>query len=552
VQTARLANGVRELTGVAPTVAGGEVHTLRTRNTAQALPSQRACEFALEHFRSLGLDARILGWRDASYSNRNVEAIWPGTTRSNEFIVVCAHLDNMPNGDVAPGADDNGSGSVAVLTAAELLRACQFERSLRFVLFTGEEQGLRGSAVYAAALAGAGVNVGGTVNLDMIAWDAKAGPTNRLYIRTVSHPLYSNDLAIAATFSNVVSAYGLGGALAPVISPTGMGQSDHVSFWNNGYPAMLAIEDYPADYSAYYHKTNDTLASLNLAYFTAFVRAAVGTAAHLAGPVGRAGFDGLRIDNSAWSDGAPARTLVVRHEPGAAEGGPDGRDVTGTNGAFAPAARELGLRTQPYGAALSTDARPVESETLFRASLTAAATNATPFGAADQLRFRFLCPPDSHRVYTARIRVDGRFTTDAGDFVCVTNLRALDAGGGFVALPALTNLTNGAVYGTCDVGGRWLAAAASNVMVALGSATGGVWTVTAPVQVGTRVADTVEASTNLLDAHGWVAVGAFTNTPLPSGTEFDDGWQALVYPCATPSSNAASVYMRLLRRWLEI
>ena len=58
--------------------------------------------------------------------------------------------------------------------------------------------------------------------------------------------------------------------------------SDNASFWNRGYAAILAIED-DDDLTPYYHTTSDTLATLNMPYFTTFARASLGTLLHLCG-----------------------------------------------------------------------------------------------------------------------------------------------------------------------------------------------------------------------------------------------------------------------------
>jgi hypothetical protein len=58
--------------------------------------------------------------------------------------------------------------------------------------------------------------------------------------------------------------------------------SDHAPFWDNGYPALLAIE---TDFSPYYHTTSDTLDKLNLGFFTNVTRASLGLLAELAQPL---------------------------------------------------------------------------------------------------------------------------------------------------------------------------------------------------------------------------------------------------------------------------
>jgi hypothetical protein len=82
-----------------------------------------------------------------------------------------------------------------------------------------------------------------------------------------------------------VNAYGLASALDPQIKAGGYDESDHSSFWDRGFAAIFAIEDDWNDFNPYYHTANDQLSHLNLSYFSAFVKASVGTAAHLAGPL---------------------------------------------------------------------------------------------------------------------------------------------------------------------------------------------------------------------------------------------------------------------------
>src|SRR5262249_52330153 len=70
-----------------------------------------------------------------------------GSEKPDEFVVVGAHLDSW---DLAQGTTDNGTGSCVVLEAARILATSGFrpKRTIRFVLFTGEEQGLHGSRKY--------------------------------------------------------------------------------------------------------------------------------------------------------------------------------------------------------------------------------------------------------------------------------------------------------------------------------------------------------------------------------------------------------------------
>ena len=168
------------------------------------------------------------------------------------------------------------------MVAADILSQYELERTVRFIFFTGEEQGLYGSKEYADLVYDAGENIVAVYNMDMIAWDVLDGPTLRLHTRTTSSSGYPGDRAIADLFVDVVNTYDLSSSLTPIIDPDGVTASDHSPFWSKGYSAILAIEDDQDDFCAYYHTANDTLSTLNMTYFTNYTKASVGTAAYLA------------------------------------------------------------------------------------------------------------------------------------------------------------------------------------------------------------------------------------------------------------------------------
>lgn len=274
-----------QLSGEVAAIIGGVPYTITTRNTNSGMPIQQATQFVYEHLQQQGLAVSYHNWSGCGLSNRNIVGVLTGTLQPSEIVLVTAHLDDMPSSGRAPGADDNASGSVGVMLAADIMSHYHFARTVRFVLFTGEEQGMCGSAAYANTVAAAGDNIVAVYDIDMIAWDNVGSPTLRLHTRTTSNPGYAGDLAIAGVFTNVVSAYGLSGNLVPIIDPDGLAFSDNSSFWNKGYPAILAMEDDVDDFNAYYHTINDNLTHINLTYFTNFVKASIGTAAHLAQPI---------------------------------------------------------------------------------------------------------------------------------------------------------------------------------------------------------------------------------------------------------------------------
>ncbi len=549
VRTTNLYNWVNQLSGGAGSVIGGDFYTILTRNTTRQVPTHKAAQYMFQHLQALGLTTSYQHWNSGGYSNCNVIGEMPGGALSNEIVIVCAHLDDMPNAARAPGADDNASGSVGVLVAADILRKFRFQRTLRFVLFTGEEQDLYGSDAYAALCDARGDNVLAVLNLDMIAWDSDASPTLRLHTRSGN----AGDRAIAATFTNVVGVYSLRSRLTPIITADNETASDHSSFWNYGYYAVLAIEDDYDDFHTYYHTTNDTLPRMNMTYFTWYTKAVVGTAAHLANPVEPVSFDLIQVDNGDWvsGSGVGVGTLYVKHEEGATETGADAHDRSSTNAPFNPNYHWLGLFTTPYGERLGTDARPTNSDTIFYGTMMAVKTNAGSFSCAtNRLRFTYLASPDSNRIYTVRVRVQTNYTRNGVGVFCVTNLRDLVAGSGFLSLPGLTNLTNGAVYGTCEISSRPIARDPTNYVFSLASVQGTNIGLSAPAQTGSRLVDVVELNTNLAEGGGtWLFLGAFTNYVTPDSNNFEAGWQPLDRAARLSFTNAPDVYFRFQRQW---
>jgi hypothetical protein len=278
VQSSTLSAYVSGLSGEAAVTIGGAPFTLDTRSTTSATYIEKATQYAYEHFQSMGLAVSYHTWQYNSGQRRNVVAEQPGSDATCLYLLT-AHLDDTsqkPNTN-APGADDNASGTAGVLAAADILSHYDFICTLRYVLFTGEEQDLLGSWEYAQEAAQRGDPILGVLNLDMIAYNTPASPaTIEMDIR--SGPQGDPDRALTTLVSNVIQAYQLN--LTALVYASDDDGSDHYSFWEAGYPAVEVIEDWD-DHSPYYHTTSDTLSTLNLPYFTAYVKAMLGTMAHL-------------------------------------------------------------------------------------------------------------------------------------------------------------------------------------------------------------------------------------------------------------------------------
>ena len=303
VSQSALYTSVGNLSGEWPVLINNSPYTLLTRYTYTTTPITKATRLAYENFQAMGLTS----WYDYYYIGsgqyRNVLAQQTGLTQPERVFMLTAHLDSYsPSGySLAPGADDNASGSAALLAIANILRQYQFGCTLRYALFTGEEQGLYGSKAYAQDPDPG--NIQSVLNLDMLGYNTlNTAPTIELHTRFAN----SNDLAIANLFKDAVSAYQI--ALTPLILQDGLSFSDNYLFWAQGYPAILAIEDW-SDHTPYYHTTSDQLKSLNMPYYTQFTKAALATFAHMGCLLGQ--LSGT-VQNAA--NGAPiaGATVVTR------------------------------------------------------------------------------------------------------------------------------------------------------------------------------------------------------------------------------------------------
>lgn len=207
----------------------------------------------------------------------NVIAEKTGVSIPEEVVIICGHFDSisLQPQTLAPGADDNGTGTAATLNAARILADTHFQRTLRFICFSGEEQGLRGSQAYAQNAAAADAQIVGVINLDMIGYVDQAPEDLEVIGNTASEELVDLFIDCANTYTSLPTHKVINGNITA---------SDHAPFWNQGYHALLGIEDNPINYP-YYHTIDDTVDKVTPEFMTEVTRAATATIAHLAEPM---------------------------------------------------------------------------------------------------------------------------------------------------------------------------------------------------------------------------------------------------------------------------
>jgi subtilisin-like proprotein convertase family protein len=251
----------RELSGDTSTIIGGVSYTILSRHY-NSVHNPKAAQFIYEQFLSFGLSARYMNYRT---NGTNVIAVKTGIKYPNRQYIICAHYDDMPSGSLAPGADDNASGSCAVIEAARLLSPYTFDYTLVFVTFDEEELGLIGSKAYADSAWARGDSILGVINLDMIAYDS-----NNDYVLDIR--TNSNSMDFSNYVKTVFNVYE--DTLQPSVIVDLTQNSDHASFWNRNYRALCGIES-AQDFNAYYHTVNDNFSHVNVPYFSNITKAAI-------------------------------------------------------------------------------------------------------------------------------------------------------------------------------------------------------------------------------------------------------------------------------------
>jgi hypothetical protein len=230
----------RALCAFGPRVTGSEACT-------------RAEEWAAARFRESGLDARFEAWEwpgrpSGSTPPRNVVAELPGGDRPGEIVLLAAHLDTVPE---SPGANDDAVNAALVLGAARATRAAgPVRRSVRFVLFTGEEEKLLGSRAYVRAHEG---ELGAHVLA--IVFDLGSGRTQGFYLngrKRELRALFRRALSGREAWSNLFGLY------------TIWEGADSFPFVEAGVPTLTALQDLEP-YRAVHHSVRDTVEAVDFA-----------------------------------------------------------------------------------------------------------------------------------------------------------------------------------------------------------------------------------------------------------------------------------------------
>lgn len=255
------------------------------RNSYNYTALERAYKYIIETMRSSSFHIKDLEYRHEQLTFHNIVAEKIGNKYPEEIIIIGAHYDTVYN---SPGADDNASGIAALLEFIRLYDAYKNQRTMRFVAFTLEEPPFystskMGSHVYAQICKELQENIITMVSLEMLAYF-----TNKNKSQQYPHPdmvaLYPDrgnfigivgdekSKLIVEKITQTVKNY----SNIPVESLVahravpGVSLSDHASFWNFGYKAIM-VTDTAFYRNPHYHRSDDTIDTLNFKYFSKLV-----------------------------------------------------------------------------------------------------------------------------------------------------------------------------------------------------------------------------------------------------------------------------------------
>jgi hypothetical protein len=212
---------------------------------------------------------RNLGLSDSE----NIWAFIEGTDKKDEIVVISAHYDHvgMKNGEVYNGADDDGSGTVAIMEVAKAFQKAKADgkgprRSILILHVTGEEHGLFGSRYYSENPLFPLANTVANINIDMIGRHDKEHDNNLNYIYVIGADRLSSELhqiveKVNADYVGITLDYKYDDRNDPQRLYY---RSDHYNFAKNGIPSVFLFSGLHEDY----HKPGDDVEKIEFDMLT--------------------------------------------------------------------------------------------------------------------------------------------------------------------------------------------------------------------------------------------------------------------------------------------
>ena len=209
-------------------------------------------------------------------TTKNLILTKTGTKYPNIFVIVCGHYDTI----AGPGVNDNGSGTSVILEMARILKDVPTEYSIKFINFTGEEQGLRGSQNYVNTVVNATnpkMNIKVVFNIDQVG--GVAGEVNNTITceRDINNTPSTNNAASNTVTQELMNCVGLYSPLQTNLSYAY--GSDYMPFQSNG---EVITGFYEFNESTRPHSASDTYVNMDPVFVFNVTKAALGAVQHFA------------------------------------------------------------------------------------------------------------------------------------------------------------------------------------------------------------------------------------------------------------------------------
>jgi aminopeptidase YwaD len=206
-------------------------------------------------------------------------------------LIVAAHYDTVPG---SPGADDNTSALAVLLDVAHRIKQTSLSRPVHFIAFCLEEEDLLGSRAYVTHLTETRKPVHGAIILECVGYAREEEGSQRIPPGVpIAVPTTGNFLAVIGNQASsdltdsVSHAMSRHMPIVPLVVP-GNGEllpdtrrSDHTSFWEQGFPAVM-LTDTANFRNPNYHRSTDTIATLNLDFLVSVADAVTAAVIELA------------------------------------------------------------------------------------------------------------------------------------------------------------------------------------------------------------------------------------------------------------------------------
>jgi len=257
-----------------------------------------------QSFTNYGLNTTIQEVDFNGYLGQNIIGSLEGKTEKEKVLIIDGHYDTTSD---SPGADDNATAVAGVLEAARVLSNYGFDKTIRFIGFDLEEEGLAGSTEYTGSGILLNEDTEGVFNLEMIGYYDNS-PNSQVFPvafgtlfpeaqalvaadsfrgNFITNVSFEPMTAIGDAFHNASNTYVPDLKVIDLKHPSGLiipdlFRSDHASFWLVGISALM-ITDGANFRNPFYHTPADTKDKLDIDFFTNVVKATIATVAEMAG-----------------------------------------------------------------------------------------------------------------------------------------------------------------------------------------------------------------------------------------------------------------------------